>query len=168
MADARSNGGGAMSAFVGSVLLCGSISCASAPSRTGADGCAVPCLGRVARVRSSCEHVADSFQRARDLLTAELIAPSQYCRAFSGVRLVERLERSWPCREFAQCEGEYDPATRTILLGAGMRGLMHELLHHYETGVLGRASLNHQRWQAAGYFRLIDDYVRTHPTEVLR
>lgn len=166
MADAPSKGGRAMTAFVALALLGGSISCASAPSRSRGEGCAVPCLVRIDRVRSSCEHIADSFQRARDLLTAELIAPSQYCRAFSGVRLVERVERSWPCREFAQCEGEYDPATRTILLGAGLRGLMHELLHHYETGVLGRASLNHQRWQDAGYFRLIDDYVRTHPREV--
>lgn len=146
-------------------LLCGA--CAVTPLRTRGEPCAIPCVAGVERAVSSCDHAADSLQRARDLLTAELIPPSHYCRAFSSVRLVERVERSWRCREFAQCEGEYDPATRTILIGAGMRGLMHELLHHYETGVLGKASLNHRRWQAEGYFRLIDDYVRTHPPPAL-
>lgn len=111
---------------------------------------------------SSCDAVRESFQRARDLLTAELISPRDYCRHFAGVRVVERADRSWPCREFAQCEGEYDPATLTIELAAGMRGLMHELLHHWETGVRRRPSLGHKDWETSGYFRLIDDYQRTH------
>lgn len=151
--------GGGIRAVVCALAL----GCAATPRGSEGRRCAVPCVTGVVARASSCEHVANSFERARDLLTSELVAPSQYCRVFSEVRVVERIEPSWPCREFATCEGEYDPATRTIHLGAGMRGLMHEMLHHYESGVLRRPSLNHKRWEGAGYFRLIEDYVRTHP-----